>query len=341
MSNFIALIENKVIFTVTPYNCSVSCPVITTNEAIHYKDPRIKMTAPIPLSGSRTHTSKGYAIAMAAIGLVMLIYMLGEFAVPLNSSSGLKLQVYTHNIRYDNKKPVPGEKLWSERKSDVVNSMRFHSKDRPTIITMQEALKNQLDDVLELLGSNWEYYGVAREDGVEDGEFGPIFYDKTQFKVLDKQTLWLSETPGRPSRGWDAQLRRIVTCVHFEGANGARFNVYNTHLDHAGVVARAESMKLIARINWNEDPVVLTGDFNSEPSEGAYQTIAKYYNDTRVHNDMSYGYEETFTGFNTEGAKVIDYIFASHLQAEYYAVLPNEFAFKMSDHRPVVAGFAV
>jgi len=40
---------------------------------------------------------------------------------------------------------------------------------------MQEVLANQLDDLVQLLGNDYEHVGVGRDDGVRQGEFAPIF----------------------------------------------------------------------------------------------------------------------------------------------------------------------
>lgn len=45
-------------------------------------------------------------------------------------------------------------------------------------LAFQEALVRQVHDLKELLGDNWEWVGVGRDDGVERGEFSPIFYNK-------------------------------------------------------------------------------------------------------------------------------------------------------------------
>ncbi len=37
-----------------------------------------------------------------------------------------------------------------------------------------------------------------RDDGKEEGEYGPIFYKNSKFKLLDSGYFWLSETPNIP-----------------------------------------------------------------------------------------------------------------------------------------------
>ena len=69
----------------------------------------------------------------------------------------------------------------------------------------QEVLHNQIDDLQTLLGSSWDHVGVGRDDGKQAGEYSPIYYDASQWVVLDWATKWLSKTPDVPaSKSWDA-----------------------------------------------------------------------------------------------------------------------------------------
>lgn len=39
-------------------------------------------------------------------------------------------------------------------------------------------MKRQVDDMVELLGPDWDWFGVGRDDGAEAGEFSPIFFKR-------------------------------------------------------------------------------------------------------------------------------------------------------------------
>lgn len=278
-------------------------------------------------------------LALSSIILIVFTLLLNiTRAAPIDQ--GGHLQVYSNNIRFATTTPGAAEKPWSDRKYDVVQSIKFFASRGNTVVGLQEVLKSQLDDILELLGGDWAYYGVGR-DGGESGEYSPVLYDTTQFTLLDSKTLWLSETPDVPSKGWDAALPRIATLTQLKTKSGGyTFNFYNTHLDHLGVVAREKSMALIAGLEWHDGPILLSGDFNSPPTEDAYKEISKYYSDTRLVSKIKYGFTGTYTGFQDEADVIIDFIFVKGLDSDYYGVLPNGFEeLKFSDHRPVVAGF--
>ena len=240
-------------------------------------------------------------------------------------------------------------------------------------------LHQQLVDILSGLNSlsgsspddtkeeaKWAYIGVGRDDGLEAGEYSPILYRTDVWEVLHWKTVWLSQTPDVPSKGWDAASTRIVTVGLFRSlATGQEVLVMSTHLDDQGTIARLESAKLINALaakekEENRCPVVLAGDFNSEPDEEAYKEMVQagvLVDVTEVvDGKMKYGCWDTFTGFDGEGdgagVKRIDFVFVStdreegdgeekvggKLEVKSYAVLDNGFdgGVKSSDHRAVV-----
>lgn len=116
----------------------------------------------------------------------------------------------TFNIRYN--EPKDGVNAWTNRKTKVADVIRFHKAD---LIGVQEAQYNQLKDLEELL-PDFAWRGVGR-DGANEGEFSAILYRKSRFRSLENQTFWLSETPEKVgSKGWDANLLRIVTWAKFQ-----------------------------------------------------------------------------------------------------------------------------
>lgn len=289
--------------------------------------------------------SKNFKLLLIFAGLLVIGRQLFTMSHS-HVNSGLNFKLYSHNIRYDNKNVSGGEKPWSQRKLEIYRSIKFNGFTTKTIVTLQEVLKNQLDDLLTLLNEDkdlgWTYFGVGRNDGKTSGEYAPILYNKNDFKLIDSSTFWLSETPDVPSRGWDADQTRIVTWARLQPTKGESINIFNTHLDHIGVVARKESVKLIANKTrtYNSDISFITGDFNSEPKEEAYQTLSKVFKDSRLYNDNKYGFENTFTGFDKKSRnKVIDYVFFDpRLESiQGFAVLDNHFdGIYSSDHRPLV-----
>ncbi|KAK6199421.1 Endonuclease/exonuclease/phosphatase [Scheffersomyces amazonensis] len=248
-------------------------------------------------------------------------------------SRPLSVRIYTNNIRFDNVNyPDKGEKSWTrDRKKQVVNSIDFHtgSLGHANVVCLQEVLYHQLQDVLEGLNTNadneyqkWSFYGIGRDDGEKAGEFSPIFYKRKDWTLLENETYWLSETPSTPSKGWDAVLPRIVTQVTLQSKINplVKINVFNTHFDHKGRLARKKSAQLIVdkMENYNDYPSFLCGDFNTEPSDQPYKVLSGAgFKDSRlsVARDFAYGEESTFTGFDKENEitnSIIDYVWSPY-----------------------------
>lgn len=130
----------------------------------------------------------------------MKVPLFFTLSISIAFSYGQDVSVMTYNIKYDNANDTVNN--WNDRKQDMVQLLTFYDVG---IIGMQEVLNNQLMYLDEQL-PNHSFIGVGRDDGKEKGEFSPILYDTTKFKLLESETFWLSETPEKISVGWDAAL---------------------------------------------------------------------------------------------------------------------------------------
>jgi endonuclease/exonuclease/phosphatase family metal-dependent hydrolase len=249
--------------------------------------------------------------------------------------------VLTYNIRYDN--PADGENAWSERRHFLAGQLRFYA---PDIFGVQEALRHQLEFLGEQLPA-YSWVGVGRDDGEAGGEYSAVFFRKSRFSVQQSGTFWLSPTPERVSKGWDAALPRICTWALLEDkAAGRHVWVFNTHFDHVGREARRMSASLLLLRLWEMNrqryPVVLMGDFNAGPNTEPIQILLRELYDARARSqEPPFGPEGTFNGFRFhEPVELrIDYIFTTpDLRVRKYAVLSDSKNCRYpSDHLPVYA----
>ena len=253
-----------------------------------------------------------------------------------------QMNIISFNIRYNN--PGDGVNAWSNRIDMVTGLLQFHD---PDIFGMQEALYGQILDVEEKL-SEYKWFGVGRDDGDKAGEFCPVFYRPDKFILLEQGNFWLSETPEKPSLGWDAAIKRIVTWGKFQSKiTGKQFVVYNTHFDHVGVEARKNSATLIRRrieemTEGKNLPVIVTGDFNLTPEEEPIKLLKRYLSDSReISEEPPYGPVGTFSGFDftADLTRRIDYIFVKgEIEVLEYAALSDSKDQRYpSDHLPVFA----
>jgi len=280
--------------------------------------------------------------------LLFLFSILFQITILAQSSS---LQVMTFNIRFANK--GDGVHDWEHRRPLVASMVRFHEID---LLGVQEALRSQLDDMVADM-PEYDWLGVCRNDGKvnpnPDGEFSAILYRKDRFEKLDGNTFWLSETPEVVgSVGWDANLTRIVTWVKFKDKQtGNIFYHFNTHFDHIGIQARAESAKLILKKIKEiagDGQVVLTGDFNCGDTEEPYRIVtdmntAFHMTDTKAISKIPHhGPDASFAGtFQISGLidHMIDFIFVrGKIDVWRQATLSDNWNGDLaSDHLPVMA----
>ncbi|TFK41435.1 Endonuclease/exonuclease/phosphatase [Crucibulum laeve] len=172
------------------------------------------------------------------------------------------------------------EQPWSTRRLRVAEHLLGEGI---VIADFQEALLRQVKDLAELFGSEWSWIGVGRDDGVNAGEFSPIFYKNSELRLLSNDSFWLSNTPFEPSKFPGAGSFRICTAAHFElvGDPSRKFTLLNTHLDDQSDAQRRLAASLLLTrsrfeaVNTNA-PVIITGDFNSPSTgtdSGAYEII--------------------------------------------------------------------
>lgn len=269
---------------------------------------------------------------------LILTTLLTTVALYANAQS---FKVATFNIRYDN--PRDSGNLWVSRAPVVASLIRYHDFD---IFGVQEALKNQLDDISTNL-PQYARYGKGRDDGKDKGEHSSIYYKKDMFRPLKSGDFWLSATPDVPGKGWDATCcNRICSWVYLENIKSKKkFYVFNVHFDHQGVIARKESGKLmVQKIKEiaGTAPVLLTGDFNGGRESEWYQTLANSGIVRDTYSDVKYPYENNSSsnGFRVpRGTGVIDHIFMSkQFSASKWGILTDTYFGKFpSDHFPVAA----
>ena len=270
-----------------------------------------------------------------------LFYLLAAAAFTA-CGSATTLSVMTFNMRYDN--PEDGQNNWRFRRERIAGVIKAQEVD---VLGTQELLSNQFNDLSGLL-TGYQGVGVGRRDGAESGEYCAVFFRKDRFTLLDSGTFWLSETPEVVgSLGWDGACERIATWVVLRDRDGRELFFIDTHLDHVGQVARDEGvsllMKRIETLSGGR-PVILTGDFNSEPGSSVVAHVQKdgVLRDAKAIAAQRSGTDWSFSDFGQipEAERpLLDYIFVSgDIEAVRYEVLPDIFdGGYVSDHAPVMA----
>lgn len=235
-----------------------------------------------------------------------------------------------------------GKKSPENRTPHVAQNIRRYMPDS---FGLQEANAAWIERIAAEM-PEYDYVGIGRDLG-GGGEASPVFYKKDKYELLDSGTFWLSKSPDRPSRGWDAMLNRICTYAVLRDIDtGFVYAHFNAHFDHIGVIARLESVAVVAdKITniCNTFPVVFTGDLNDYEGDDMYNRVLETgLKDTKYLAEAVNGGNVTFHGYSdlTEKEAPIDFIFVNNMASavKSYTVDTTEYnGIFASDHHPVIS----
>lgn len=252
--------------------------------------------------------------------------------------SAQSLTVVSYNIRLGEAKD--GTNSWPFR---YAASREMVMDQLPDIMGLQEAFLYQAAYLKEFC-KGYKYVGVGRENGKKEGEIMAIFYRKETVKLLKWGTFWLSETPKKPSMGWDAACKRTATwALMKDKRTRKKFYYVNTHLDHVGWEAREKGLQLIvdriAEMNKGNLPVVLTGDFNMTPDRKEFAPLNEVMFSAR-EKAFKTDHLATFNAWGKQDSDIIDYIFYKGFSScVEYETIRKSYADRkfISDHYPIKA----
>ena len=261
-----------------------------------------------------------------------------------------ELRILTFNLRTGTcERGTPD--AWKERRGDCIALMAGGGYDFIGAQEVQwrpeEPGCDQAGDLARGLAPAYGMLGRSREAKPDVGEGAPVFYRRDRWEPdADAQgTLWLSETPDKPSMGWDAACYRTATWALLQHKkSGRKFYYVNTHLDHVGQEARRKGLELIqeriASLNRDGLPVILGGDFNVTPEDPALEGL-----DARMKSARRFAVEtDKGTTFHDWGRRKdvypIDHIYFSGFSScLLFEVVTKPYADRkfISDHYPVRA----
>ena len=249
------------------------------------------------------------------------------------------LKVMSYNIRMGVAKD--GTNSWEYRYPATALMLQ---DQMPDVFGVQEAFEFQIRFIEDNF-ADYDSVGVGRDNGKSEGEFMSIFWNKKTVKMVKWGTFWLSETPEKPSLGWDAACKRTATwALMKDKKTGKHFYYVNTHLDHRGSEARRQGLNLIVsridEINQKGYPMVLTGDFNMKPDDAALTGLEQRMQSARKIAPKTDNHATLNLWGKGKADMVIDYIYVTGFSAcpEYHTITEKYGAWKyVSDHYPIYA----
>lgn len=240
-----------------------------------------------------------------------------------------------------------GEKSPENRTPLVAENIKKYSPDS---FGLQEADEGWMERLPAIM-TDYDYVGIGRNSNKGGGEASPIFYKKDKFELLDSGTFWLSKTPEKASRCWDAMFKRVCTyAILKDKTTGFTYAHFNAHFDHLGVIARLESVAVVAAKIAEIAPglpVVFSGDLNDYENGDMYNRVLESgLKDTKTLASNVSGGNVTYHGYSelVEKEAPIDFIFTNSLstQVHSYTVVSEKInGIYASDHHPVVANMTM
>ena len=277
------------------------------------------------------------SVSSPLLSMFLTLLILGMSRVVTAQS----FRVATYNLRNENTYDTGN--LWRQRVEPVAALIRFHDFD---IFGVQEALENQVNTLLAKL-QGYQHYGLGRDDGKEAGEHSTIFYKESLFTLMDKGDFWLSATPDKPSKSWDAPCcNRICSWVKLSvKSTGKQFYVFNAHYDYEKDYAREQSsILMLQKIKQiaADAPVIMMGDINGDNNSSWYKILA---NAQKLQDSYQLAKEPylprgSFNEFGKyEDGELIDHVFCSkEFTVDKWGVLSDTYGqLKFpADHCPIL-----
>lgn len=217
------------------------------------------------------------------------------------------LRIISSNIRYEN--PKDGDHDWPNRREYLAECLnRFDAH----LIGTQEGREDQLRDLEKLL-PNLKMVDSHRR-WIEKRMYPCLFFNLDELTCHESGDLWLSETPHKiGSSSFESAFPRLVTwgIFSFKDFPEKTFLVANTHLDHVLDSTRIEQAKVLCqelKILAKKKPLILMGDFNTEPTSEVRKIIFSSFPQLKdpweEKNLPEISSHHPFTGENPKGARI-------------------------------------
>jgi endonuclease/exonuclease/phosphatase family metal-dependent hydrolase len=211
------------------------------------------------------------------------------------AASGLKkqpLRVMTYNIHVG---VGMDKKLDLQRIADVINGQH------PDLVGLQEVDRGVKrtegkDEIAELAKLTSMQFAYAHNLDYQGGQYGVAILSRFPITAIDHRKY---------ENRREAERRGMIRTE--VNVNGRIVNFVTTHLDYQYEDGRVfETEQLLKFLAGVEGPLIVSGDFNDEPTGAAYKLVTTDFNDAWVdgktkESGLSYPADQV--------AKRIDYVF--------------------------------
>ena len=230
---------------------------------------------------------------------------------------------------------------WDVNKRRIEGVLDLIKRHDPDVICFQEVtifwyslLRRELGDIYTFTGRD-RFYGDKTQNK-RDFERNCVAYKKERFKPIKCRTYWLGPDIYHPSRFEGAYFNRIfTTAILLDKKTNKKFQVISTHFDDRFEDIREKQGKFIANYaKTQRKPLILLGDFNSEPKESAYKEIRKVLLDV---GEEFHETDKTWHTYNKYPPERIDFIFRNKdVKAKSFQIVKDNYeGLPPSDHYPL------
>jgi endonuclease/exonuclease/phosphatase family metal-dependent hydrolase len=162
---------------------------------------------------------------------------------------------------------------WEDRIGYITDTIDRHT---PDLVGLQELFTGE--EVQQLLDLSPDYSALFYSDDTSDYADATIWWRTDRYELVDSGFYWLSPAPDTPfSVGFSPpQLPRLVAWAHLrELSSGAELLFVNTHFDNNSPSQELSAPLLLERTEAQAGalPIVVVGDFNSQPDSTAYAIL--------------------------------------------------------------------
>ncbi len=170
-----------------------------------------------------------------------------------------RLRVMTYNMLYnvpEAEKKLPPKHRWEQRRPRLLEYLLFAKAD---LIGSQELQEDQLHEIMNVLGSTYDYYGEKTRENEGRRDVNAIFFNKERLELLESATIPYSD---------DHYQNGFTLCTFKDKIHNKIFVVANTKLtwsDKARRLAEATELNHFSSSLSKEIPILILGDFNTFP----------------------------------------------------------------------------
>jgi endonuclease/exonuclease/phosphatase family metal-dependent hydrolase len=241
------------------------------------------------------------------------------FATPSAAVARKSLRVMTYNIHVG---------VGVDKKLDLARIAGVINSEHPDLVGLQEVERGVKrtegkDEIAELAKLTSMNYAFAHNLDYQGGQYGVAILSRFPILKIDH----------RKYENLREAERRGMIRIELE-LDGRIINFATTHLDYQYEDGRVfETQQMLKFLESVQGPLIVVGDFNDEPSGGAYQLMQTRFKDAWL---VANAKQEGLTYSADQPAKRIDYVFtrqSDRIRAKRAWVAST----LASDHLPVLA----